>query len=89
MERTLSNPVCGALFCEIHPYALPGGVSFRDVVTLIESFGFDCVSTRMRGTEHQVTAMKHATRCVIGQRHEADANADVGSETPMQAFFRR
>jgi len=78
MERTLSNPVCVALFCEIHPYALPSGVSQRDVMTLIESFGFECVSTRMRGREHQVTAMKHATRSVVGQRHGAGVNADVG-----------
>ena len=89
MKRTLSNPKCVALFCEIHSYALPSGVSLRDVLTLIESFGFECVSTRLRGTEHQVTAMKHATRSVIGQRHEADANAYVGSERHMQAFFRR
>jgi len=89
MERTLSNLVCGALFCEIHPYALPSGVSLRDVVTLIESFGFESVSTRLRGTEHQVTAFKHASRCVIGQRHGADANAEIGSERPKRAFFRR
>lgn len=62
MKGALSSPSCVALFCEIHPYALPSGVSVRDVVTLIESFGFESVSTRMRGEEHQVTAMKHATK---------------------------
>lgn len=67
MERALSNPACVALFCEIHPYALPSGVSVSDVETLIESFGFECVSTRTRREELQVTAMKHATRSVIGQ----------------------
>ena len=77
MARTLSNPECIALFCEIHPYALPRGVSPNDVVTLIESFDFESVSTRTRGPERQVTAMKHATRSVIGKRHEVDGDADV------------
>jgi FkbM family methyltransferase len=73
MKRTLSNPVCTALFCEIRSYALPHGVSLKDVVTLIESFGFECLSMRMRGREHQVTATKHCTRSIIGQTHHANA----------------
>jgi len=70
MERTLSSPLCVALFCEIHPYALPVGVSVGEVTALIESFGFDCVSTRARVGEYHVTAMKHTATSVIGQAGE-------------------
>ena len=80
MIRTLSNPACIALFCEIHSYALPGGVSLRDVVTLIESLGFESVSTRTRGRKHKLTAMKSATRSVTGQAHHGDAGC-VNKET--------
>ena len=78
MEITLSNPACIALFCEIHPYALPCGVTNRDVIVLIESFGFESVSTRMRGREHHVTAMKPSARNVVGKRQEALADAHIG-----------
>lgn len=66
MERTLSSPLCVALFCEIHPYALPVGVSVGEVTALIESFGFEFVSTRARVGEYHLTAMKHAATSVIG-----------------------
>lgn len=63
MERTLADPACFALFCEIHPYALPSGVSHEDVVSLIESLGFACVSTRKRGADEyqviEIAAMKN------------------------------
>jgi len=73
MQRTLSDPTCVALFCEVHPYALPSGVSVGDAVDLIRSFGFECAS-RMRDAEQQVTAMKHAVGNVIGQRRGSHAH---------------
>lgn len=74
MERTLSNPECTALLCEIHSYALPAGISLRDVVNLIESFGFRCMSTKIRSSEHQVIATKQAVPAVTIGNH---AHADV------------
>ena len=58
MRGALSSPSCVALFCEVHPSALPSGISAADVVKLIESFGFEPISTRKRGAEFQVTALK-------------------------------
>jgi FkbM family methyltransferase len=52
MERTLSDPACVAIFCEIHPYALPRGVSLQDVTSFIESLGFELVSSRWRSSSH-------------------------------------
>jgi FkbM family methyltransferase len=62
MRKTLADPACFAIFCEIHPYALPSGLSVQDVTSLIESFGFELVSRRVRGVEYQVTEVA-ATKC--------------------------
>jgi FkbM family methyltransferase len=58
MQGALSSPSCVALFCEVHPSALPNGISAEDVVKLIESFGFESISSRKRGAQFQVTATK-------------------------------
>ena len=61
MQNTLADPRCAAILCEIHPYALRNGISDRHITSLIESLGFQCVSLRKRGGEHQVIATKHST----------------------------
>ena len=67
MKRTLSSPACVAMFCEIHPYALPDGVTAGDVESMIESCGFKLMSTRTRRKECQVMAIKQAAGSVLGQ----------------------
>jgi FkbM family methyltransferase len=73
MKRTLSNSACTVLYCEIHPHLLPPDVSAGDVQVLIQSYGFEYVSTRMRGRVRQVTAVKHAAREVVGYANHGDA----------------
>jgi FkbM family methyltransferase len=58
LRGTLSNPSCVGLFCEVHPSALPGGISTGDILKLIKSFGFESIFTTKRGEQFQVTAMK-------------------------------
>ena len=87
MERTLSSPLCVALFCEIHPYALPVGVSLGEVTALIEAFGFECVSTRARAGEYHVTAMKNASAGAIGRAGQsigAGVRDSVGRNGPAR-----
>ena len=86
MERTLSAPACVAIFCEIHPYALPRGVSLQDVTSFIESLGFELVSSRKRGVEYQVTevaAMKPATKGLAGARWRSSSHS-----RPQYSQFR-
>jgi hypothetical protein len=45
-ESTLSRPMCGAPFCEIHPSMLPSDVSAPQIIELIESFGFWILARR-------------------------------------------
>lgn len=58
MKRALSSPSCVALFCEVHPYALPDGISTGEVVGMIKSLGFDSISTSERGPQFHVVARK-------------------------------
>jgi FkbM family methyltransferase len=58
MRRTLSSSSCAALFCEIHPGALPSGVSAQNVTDLIESCGFESVAVTRRGLEYHAIALK-------------------------------
>ena len=67
MARELSSPSCIALFCEIHPSALPAGVSTADVVRRIESLGFESASARKRGAQFQVVAKKPTAPLPIQQ----------------------
>jgi FkbM family methyltransferase len=78
MRGALSSPSCVALFCEVHPSALPSGISVADVVKLIESFGFESISTKKRGAQFQVTALKRVTRGAVAKGHEAGMNVPVG-----------
>lgn len=58
MKNALSTPSCAAFFCELHPYALPKGISGEDVVRMIKSLGFDLLNTCERGPQIHITARK-------------------------------
>jgi FkbM family methyltransferase len=69
MAASLSDPLCVVLFCEIHPSALPDGATERDVLALIESFGFETISTKRRVAEYQVIAVKHTVEPSFDAKH--------------------
>lgn len=58
LTRTLSNPTCQLLCCEIHPKLLPEGLSPNDILDLLKTCGFTRFSTRQRSTEQHVLAFK-------------------------------
>lgn len=58
MRRTLSDPSCVAMFCEIHPTYLPGTVNTKMIFDLIGSSGFRIVSRKERTKELHVIADK-------------------------------
>ncbi len=60
MSATLSHPSCTALFCEVHPYLLPMGVTAGQVVELIQSCGFDSVRQEERATQVHIVATKES-----------------------------
>lgn len=58
MQKTLANRSCVALFCEIHPYALPRSTNSEGVLNLIKSLGFASLSITERGPQLHVLARK-------------------------------
>src|SRR5260370_4524990 len=58
MRETLSSPYCRSLFFAIHPRALPNGVAVQDVTSLIQSFGFQVLSSDERFEQLQIEATK-------------------------------
>lgn len=62
MRGTLSNQLCIALFCEVHPQDLPNGLRVQDVIALIESFGFDSLHAEERFVQVHVMATKKQGR---------------------------
>jgi FkbM family methyltransferase len=61
MRATLSNPLCTALFCEVHPSALPKDVSREHVIELIQSFGFSSIRMKKRFAEFHIVATRQTT----------------------------
>jgi len=49
LERTLKNPSCRSVFCEIHPKILPKGVGLDDVFALLRSYGYEIMENNPRG----------------------------------------
>jgi FkbM family methyltransferase len=45
LRQTLSDPCCELICCEVHPTMLPAGVAPKEVLALIESFGFTAIDT--------------------------------------------
>jgi len=58
MRVALSNPLCTALFCEVHPLGLPDGIGIDDVIRLANTYGFDFVQSQKRGEQVHVVATK-------------------------------
>ena len=58
LARTLSNPSCRLVCCEIHPKLLPEGLNPDDVLGLLRSCGFVRFDVRLRGNEQHVLAFK-------------------------------
>ena len=67
MSVTLSNPSCAALFCEVHPLALPKGVAAEQVIQLIRSFGFDSIRTWKRSWQLHLVATRETASCSPGE----------------------
>ena len=82
MRETLSSPLCVALFCEVHPSALPEGISTEDVSALIKSFGFESISTKKRSDQFQLIAIKCLTGSTVEKGHEAGLNVSVRTRHP-------
>jgi FkbM family methyltransferase len=58
MKKTLANPACRSIFCEVHPCVLPRGVMAKDVAALIRSFGFHSLSVDERFEQFHISATK-------------------------------
>lgn len=58
LARTLSDPACELLCCEIHPTLLPEGITPENLVNLIQTFGFARLQITRRGSEQHVLAFK-------------------------------
>jgi FkbM family methyltransferase len=63
MQATFSSPLCLALFCEVHPLALPNSVTAEAVIGLIRSFGFGSIRSKRRFEQIQVNG---TTRDTLG-----------------------
>jgi len=61
MRRTLSQPRCRAVFCEIHPDRLPPGIDQDALCALIRELGFQEITVQQRGSELQATALKRGS----------------------------
>jgi FkbM family methyltransferase len=58
LSETLSDSRCALLCCEIHPRALPPDISPERIVSLVGSFGFQILQSRLRETEIHLIARK-------------------------------
>ncbi len=77
MRSTLSNPSCTALFCEIHPFALPKDVGLEQVIELIKSFGFDSIRAEKRFKQIHCVAGKKAGGRVSEAARGVEAHAAI------------
>lgn len=60
LRDTLANPICRLICIEIHPEALPTGVSGETITDLLRSLGFGHCEAARRDTEVHVVAVKPA-----------------------------
>jgi FkbM family methyltransferase len=58
LARTLSNPTCQLLCCEVHPNLLPEDLSPNDILETLKACGFTRFSIQPRLTEQHVLAFK-------------------------------
>jgi FkbM family methyltransferase len=58
LRRTLSNPACQLVACEVHPTLLPDGLKPEQVHDLLKSLGFSCIKSQPRKDTYHVIATK-------------------------------
>jgi FkbM family methyltransferase len=58
LSRTLADPACVVMCCEVHPSLFPSGLSVKHIEELLASLGFGHLDPRPRGTEIHLTARK-------------------------------
>jgi FkbM family methyltransferase len=58
LTRTLSDPACQLLCCEVHPNLLPAELSQDDILKLLKACGFTRLDIRQRATETHVLGFK-------------------------------
>ena len=58
LRRTLSNPLCQIVCCEVHPGLLPEGVSPGEILDFLKSCGFTRFDVLPRPPEQHVLAFK-------------------------------
>ncbi len=58
LKRTLANPTCQVVCCEVHPKLLPEGVSPEEIVNFLKSCGFTRFDVQPRAAEQHVVAVK-------------------------------
>jgi FkbM family methyltransferase len=61
LRRTLANPTCEIVCCEIHPRLLPADVKPQAIVDFLRSIGFAYGDTRPRYDTFHLLARKPAT----------------------------
>jgi FkbM family methyltransferase len=58
LEKTLSDPACQLLCCEIHPSFLPAGVTIEKILHFVKGLGFTAVETPARLSQLHLIASK-------------------------------
>jgi len=58
LEKTLKNPNCRFLSCEVHPFLLPAGITADMVVNLVKEFGFINIKTYNLGIVFHIFCSK-------------------------------
>ncbi|HLZ91914.1 MAG TPA: FkbM family methyltransferase [Candidatus Acidoferrum sp.] len=62
MAKSLSDPSCRALFCELHPQLWPAEATESEVDALVRSFGFDTLHIEGRSSQLHLAAMKRGSK---------------------------
>jgi FkbM family methyltransferase len=57
-RRTLSDPQCRMVCCEVHPKSLPPGVSVSDIIDLLKSLGYERMDAEPAEIPYPLTAYK-------------------------------
>jgi FkbM family methyltransferase len=58
LRRTLSNPLCGIVCCEVHPRFLPGGVGAEEILNFLKSCGYTRFDVLPRPPDQHILAFK-------------------------------
>lgn len=58
LDRTLAEPTCEIVCCEVHPHLLPVEVKPEEILNLLKSLGFHRIDTYARTQDFHVVARK-------------------------------